>query len=71
MFKNGESQAVYLPREFRFTGDEVSIKRIRSAVMVLPGAKSLDTLIDSLGKFPDDFMNERQQPSDKDERESL
>jgi antitoxin VapB len=71
LFKNGESQAVRLPREFRFNGDEVFIKRIGSAVILLPKAKSWDTLIDSLGKFPDDFMNERQQPSGKDERESL
>lgn len=71
LFKNGESQAVRLPREFRFNGDEVFIKRIGSAVILLPKAKSWDTLIDSLGKFPDDFMNDRQQPGGKDERESL
>jgi antitoxin VapB len=70
LFKNGEGQAVRLPREFRFTGDEVFIKRIGSAVILLPEAKSWDTLIDSLGKFPDDCMDDRQQPSGKNERES-
>jgi antitoxin VapB len=71
LFKNGESQAVRLPREFRFDGDEVFIKRIGSAVILLPKAKSWDTLIDSLAKFPDDFMTDREQPSTPDRREGL
>ena len=71
LFKNGESQAVRLPREFRFNGDEVFIKRIGSAVILLPKAKSWDTLIDSLAKFPDDFMTDREQPSTTDRREGL
>ena len=71
LFKNGESQAVRLPREFRFKGEEVFIKRIGSAVILLPKAKSWDTLIDSLAKFPDDFMTDREQPSTTDRREGL
>jgi antitoxin VapB len=71
LFKNGESQAVRLPLEFRFSGDEVFIKRIGNAVILLPKAKSWDTLIGSLGKFPDDFMSERQQPREEDKREKL
>jgi antitoxin VapB len=71
LFKNGESQAVRLPLEFRFSGDEVFIKRIGNAVILLPKAKSWETLIESLGKFPDDFMSERQQPREEDKRERL
>ena len=71
LFKNGESQAVRLPREFRFKGDEVFIKRIGTAVILLPKAKSWDTLIDSLAKFPDDFMTDREQPPTADRRERL
>jgi antitoxin VapB len=71
LFKNGESQAVRLPKEFRFSGDEVFIKRIGSAVILLPKAKSWDRLIDSLAKFPDDFMTDREQPSAPDRREGL
>jgi antitoxin VapB len=62
LFKNGESQAVRLPKEFRFTGDEVLIKRVGSAVVLLPKAKSWDTLLGSLDKFSSDFMEEREQP---------
>jgi antitoxin VapB len=71
LFKNGESQAVRLPKEFRFAGDEVFIQRVGSAVVLLPKAKSWDTLIDSLAKFPPDFMADREQPTEVDRREGL
>lgn len=64
-------ETVRLPREFRFEGDEVFIKRIGSAVILLPKAKSWDALIDSLAKFPDDFMTDREQPPTTDRREGL
>jgi antitoxin VapB len=69
LFKNGESQAVRLPKEFRFPGKEVFIKRIGSAVVLLPKARSWETLIESLAKFPPDFMETRGQPADVDRRE--
>jgi len=71
LFRNGESQAVRLPKEFRFAGKEVFIKRVGDAVVLLPKAKSWDTLIESLAKFPDDFMNDREQPTEPDSREPL
>ena len=48
LFKNSDSQAVRLPQEFRLAGDEVLIKRVGSAVVLLPKGKSWDTLIESL-----------------------
>ena len=71
LFKNGESQAVRLPKEFRFPGKEVFIKRIGSAVVLLPKARSWDTLVESLAKFPPDFMEMRGQPAHMDRREPL
>ena len=70
LFKNGESQAVRLPKEFRFQGTEVFIQRMGDAVVLLPKAKSWETLIGSLGKFSDDFMSKREQPPEQ-ARESL
>ena len=70
LFKNGESQAVRLPKEFRFQGTEVFIQRMGDAVVLLPKAKSWETLIGSLNKFSDDFMSTRDQPPEP-ERESL
>jgi antitoxin VapB len=71
LFKNGDSQAVRLPKEFRFEGTEVLIKRVGSAVVLLPRAKSWDTLVASLAKFPDDYMETRGQPAVSDRREDL
>lgn len=36
LFRNGRSQAVRLPREFRFSGREVSIRREGDAVILEP-----------------------------------
>ena len=70
LFKNGDSQAVRLPKEFRFTGTEVLIKHIGNAVVLLPKSKSWETLLSSLEQFSEDFMLEREQPVGQT-RESL
>ena len=36
LFKNGRSQAVRLPKEFRFSGDEVLVRREGEAVILEP-----------------------------------
>jgi antitoxin VapB len=36
LFQNGASQAVRLPREFRFEGTEVRIRRVREGVLLEP-----------------------------------
>jgi antitoxin VapB len=56
LFQNGQSQAVRLPKEFRFDGDEVFIKKSGSAVVLIPLVNSWDSLIGSLDKFTKDYM---------------
>jgi antitoxin VapB len=70
LFRNGQSQAVRLPKEFRFEGDIVYVKKSGNAVVLLPAKGIWDSLIESLGKFSDDFMTERNQP-EAQEREAL
>ena len=36
LFKNGRSQAVRLPKEFRFTGDRVRIRKVAEGVLLEP-----------------------------------
>ncbi|HMK43457.1 MAG TPA: type II toxin-antitoxin system VapB family antitoxin [Dissulfurispiraceae bacterium] len=62
LFRNGQSQAVRLPKEFRLEGSEVFIRKCGNAVMLIPVHASWDTLVKSIGKFSSDFMSERQQP---------
>ncbi|WP_036485331.1 AbrB/MazE/SpoVT family DNA-binding domain-containing protein [Myxosarcina sp. GI1] len=69
LFQNGKSQAVRLPKKYRFSGDKVLIKRVGNAVVLLPYENSWETLFDSLEQFSDDFMSDRQQPEEQ-ERET-
>ena len=62
LFQNGQSQAVRLPKEFRFEDDQVFVKKSGNIVVLIPTKNSWDTLIQSLDKFSDDFMVERKQP---------
>jgi len=63
IFQNGRSQAVRLPKEFRFDGDEVFVHKVGNAVVLLPVRHSWNTLFQSLDQFSDDFMQDgRQQP---------
>ena len=62
LFQNGKSQAVRLPKEFRFGSDRVYIKRVGEAVVLLPYQTPWKTLLDSLSLFSADFMSERTQP---------
>jgi antitoxin VapB len=71
LFQNGQSQAVRLPKKYRFEGDKVIIKQVGNAVVLLPYQDSWETLFDSLEQFSDDFMEgDRQQPESQ-KRESF
>jgi len=70
IFINGRSQAVRLPKEFRFSGDAVFIKKIGSMVVLLPKDDPWAPLISSLNQFTDDYMENRNQPK-QDSREKL
>jgi len=71
VFRNGASQAVRLPREFRFDTDEVCIKRIGSAVLLFPKDAAWDLMGAALGQVDDDFMAQRDQPRRPEERKPL
>jgi len=71
VFRNGASQAVRLPREFRFDADEVCIKRIGSAVLLFPRDAAWDLMDRAIGQFDDDFMARRNQPERADTRKPL
>ncbi|MCK6623364.1 MAG: AbrB/MazE/SpoVT family DNA-binding domain-containing protein [Calditrichaceae bacterium] len=61
LFKSGKSQAVRLPRELQFPGEEVYLKKIGNAVLLLPKENAWQTLIDSLELFSNDFILQREQ----------
>ena len=62
LFKNGQSQAVRLPKEFRFEGDEVFVRKLGNTVVLIPMDDPWRTLIESLNEFSEDYLEERDQP---------
>ena len=70
LFKNGRSQAVRLPQEYRFDGDRVFIKRVGNSVVLIPYQEPWQSLFESLEQFSDDFMESREQPAQQ-KREHL
>ena len=70
LFRNGRSQAVRLPKEYRFSGKQVFIRKMGKGVLLMPEEGSWQTLIDGLGQFSDDFSAERDQGL-QDRREEM
>ena len=70
LFNNGRSQAVRLPKDCRFTGDDVYIKKFEGIVILIPKANPWSSMVNSLDNFSDDFMDNRNQPNEQ-VRESL
>lgn len=70
IFQNGQSQAVRLPKEFRFDDSDVFIKKTGNVVQLIPRSDSWNSLFESLKKFSSDFMDDRVQP-ELDRRESF
>jgi len=57
IFANGQSQAVRLPKEYRFAGSEVGITRVGEVVLLYPKGKEDTLFLSSLGGFTDDFFD--------------
>jgi len=72
LFVNGRSQAVRLPKAFRFEGNEVYIKKVSEGVLLIPKDRSLwDIWKQNLMKYDEPFLTERNQPKDPQERAEL
>ncbi len=72
LFINGRSQAVRLPKAYRFTGNEVYIKRISEGVLLIPKDQSIwDIWEQNLMKYDEPFMTDRNQSEIQQERAGL
>lgn len=71
LFENGRSQAVRLPKEYRFEGSEVTVNRIGDIVMLMPKDNVWAGFLESLDMFSDDFMKDGRMQPGQQERESL
>jgi antitoxin VapB len=65
LFSSGRSQAVRLPKAYRFEGDEVIVKRFGNGVLLLPKTDPWRLLEEALDEFEPDFHLERSQPDEQ------
>ena len=59
IFKNGQSQAVRLPKEFRFTTNEVNIIPLGNSIVIQPLLKTWKDVFDAIKPTNDFFNDER------------
>ena len=71
LFENGRSQAVRLPKEFRFEGDDVAINKVGDVVLLFPKEKQWAGFISSFELFTDDFMEGGREQGKAQEREVI
>ncbi|MFT3710869.1 MAG: hypothetical protein QM817_24860 [Archangium sp.] len=62
LFKSGRSQAVRLPRAYRFDGTEVAVRHFEGGVLLLPLRAGWDVLDGALKAFEPGIKLTRQQP---------
>ena len=65
LFQSGRSQAVRLPKEYRFVGTEVVVKHFGNGVLLLPVDDPWQMLAAGLAAFEPGFVLAREQPEDQ------
>ena len=71
LFINGSSQAVRLPKEYRFPGNEVGIRKVGNIAILYPIDQAWETFLGGLNSFTDDFLSDDRQEQLEQTRESL
>jgi antitoxin VapB len=71
IFWSGRSQAVRLPKEFRFEGDEVRIRRHGNAVILEPVTEGWEWLDALVGKLDQDVGEAASEQPEQQQRPAL
>jgi antitoxin VapB len=71
IFRTGRSQAVRLPKEYRFKTSQVMVNKVGDLVVLFPRKKGWDVLAKAIDRFTKDFMARRDQPAAAEERDRL
>lgn len=58
IFQNGRSQAIRIPKEYQFKGDEVYIQKHGDAVLLIPHEKVWEVFMEGINEFSEDFMKD-------------
>lgn len=71
LFQTGRSQAVRLPKQFRFEGKEVRIRRFGLGVLLEPANIDIDAWFAALDRYETPFMTEGRDQPPAQERDEL
>lgn len=71
LFQNGSSQAVRLPKGCRFSGDEVYVRKVGTAVVLYPKNQVWETFLNGLDGFSEDFLAQGRSQGAPQDRDSL
>ncbi len=71
IFWSGRSQAVRLPRQFRFQGNEVRVRRHANAVILEPLADDWNWLDAIVNKLDEDFARAVEEQPEAQDRPAL
>jgi antitoxin VapB len=68
LFKSGRSQAVRLPKEFRFEGKDVRIRRYGLGVLLEPIHADVKEWFAALDRFREPFPKREEQPAEQERK---
>ena len=68
VFENGRSQAIRLPKKYRFNSDEVYVQQLGDAVLLVPKESLRQTFLDGPDSFMDDIFEDGRQQGDSTEK---
>ena len=71
IFENGGSQAVRLPKEYRFDSNEVSVNKIGNIVLLSPKLDKWKSVLQAIDMFSEDYMADGRADQKVQEREEL
>ncbi|WP_061223219.1 type II toxin-antitoxin system antitoxin VapB [Leptospira weilii] len=71
IFKNGDSQAIRLPKDYRFKGKEVYIRKDGDNVILTPIDDAVDRFWNTVNNFSENLLIDRNQPNDYDKRKRI
>lgn len=73
IFQNGNSQALRIPREMRVEKKEYCLNKIGDILIAFPSDDPWASVRQVIGTFPEDFLEDRNQPSwdDVSDREAF
>jgi len=71
IFENGRSQAVRLPKKFRFNVDEVVVQQLGDAVILVPKESLWKIFMEGLEGFTSDIFEDGRDQGVQEERERL